>query len=165
MVDFCPNKRQVRRRMQAYFVLKGEALRLVIANFLCRNSLVLQLSMQVWSYVPIKLQQENCYFLHFFFKLSIFIASEWGLLSSCGTCASQRGGFSCGRAQARQLQHTQVLPGMWDPPGSGIKCIVLCIGRRIGIHCTTREVWCEFLRPLKSRGGIECDYEGCSLWH
>ena len=53
---------------------------------------------------------------------------------------------------------------MWDSPGSGIKRFVLCIGRRIVIHCTTREVQLV-LRPLESRGGIECDYEGCPLWH
>ena len=93
----------------------------------------------------------------------VFIAAwvscgEWGRLSSCGVRASHCGGFSCcgawvlsARASAvaaRGLSscgaQAQLLHGLWDLPGPGIKHISY-IGRRILNHWTTRDSrWCNF---------------------
>ena len=77
--------------------------------------------------------------------------SMWGLLSGQST-------------DSVAVAH---LLASWNVGSSWIRDPMHCSLRwqRIVIHCTTREVQLVFLRPLKSRGGIECDEEGCSLWH
>ena len=51
--------------------------------------------------------------------------------SNCGTWALERGLSSCGT-------RAQLLRGMWDLPGPGLKP-ASCIGRWILNHCATRE--------------------------
>ena len=88
-----------------------------------------------------------------------------GATLRCGAQASHYGGFSCCRARALGMRASvvaarglsssdtwalecrlsscvtgaQLLCGMWDLPGPGLKIHVPCIGRRILNHCATRE--------------------------
>ena len=53
--------------------------------------------------------------------------------SSCGSQPLEHRLSSCGA-------QTQLLHGMWDPPGPGIEPVSLCTGKWTLNHCTTREV-------------------------
>ena len=70
--------------------------------------------------------------------------SEPGLLSSCGAQTSHCGGFSCGggsRVLAQQLRHSGFsCPRHVRPSWTRDQTCVPCIGRRIRIHWTTKEV-------------------------
>ena len=104
--------------------------------------------------------------LAFFFKscLSVIIESEWG----CSLL--QNVGFSVWGLLSGQSTDSVAVAHLLASWNVGSSCIRDRMHRslrwqRVVIHCTTREVQLVLLRPLKSRGGIECDEEGCSLWH
>ena len=73
--------------------------------------------------------------------------SKLGLFSGCGVWASHCSDFSCCGTWPLRCMGSAVmatwallLPSMWGLPGPGIWTCVLCIGRQILNHWTTRQV-------------------------
>ena len=84
----------------------------------------------------------------------LLLCGKWGWLSSCGAWASYCGDFSCCGAQALEPR----LQSLWHMGLVALQHVesswprdrtrVLCIGRQIPIHYTTREVTSMVLSPL-----------------
>ena len=66
--------------------------------------------------------------------------SLWWLLLFLSKDSRCVGFSSCAQGLSSCGARAQLLRGMWDLPGPGIKPVVPCIGRWILNHCSTREV-------------------------